>query len=140
MGFFTGTEPDPLVPNSRCVTYFPTLKQQIDLVISQLNVTALIPTNTFRLLDSMATFVNRFALWQEYCTFGTLFTRLDNTVETFEGLTTAFYRVILNYSTVLVKLGDLTTNFNNQRCFNMFRAMGEIFSIVLNFNVPEDVI
>ena len=140
MGFFTGTEPDPVVPNSKCVTYFPNLQDQFELITSQLNMTLLFPTNTFRLLDTSATFVNKFALWQTYCTFGTLFTRLDNTIETLEGLTTAFYRVIMNYARVLVKIGDFTTALSGQKCFEMSRAVGEIFSMVFDFQVPEDII
>jgi hypothetical protein len=140
MGFFTGTEPDPVVPNSKCVTYFPTLQTQFGLITSQLNITLLVPTNTFRFLDTSATMVNKFALWQTYCTFGTLFTRLDNTIETLEGLTTAFYRVIMNYAKVLVKIGNFTTAFNAQKCFAMSQAVGEIFSLIFDFQVPEDVI
>jgi hypothetical protein len=140
MGFFTGTEPDPVVPNSKCVTYYPTLHTQIELILSELNFTALIPTHAFKLIDDSATLINRYSLWQTYCTFGTLFTKLDNTIETFEGITTAFYRLIMNYSKVLVRVGDLTTALNNKECFKMFRAAGEIFSLVFEFQVPEDII
>lgn len=140
MGFFTGTEKDPSVPNSKCVTYYPNLQAQIDIIINEFNLTALIPTNGLKLIDDLATLVNRYSLWQTYCVFGTLFTKLDNTIETFEGITTAFYRLIMNYAKVLVKVGDLTTALNNKECFKMFRAAGEIFSMVLEYNVPEDII
>ena len=140
MGFFTGTEKDPSVPNSKCVTYYPNLHDQIEIIIAELNFTALIPTNTLRLIDDSATLINRYSLWQTYCIFGTMFTKLDNTIETFEGITTAFYRLIMNYSKVLVKIGDLTTALNNKECFKMFRAAGEIFALVFEFNVPEDII
>lgn len=140
MGFFTGTEPDPIVPNSRCVLYFPTLQAQAILVWSQLNFTALFPGNAIRILDDTFTLINRYSQWQTYCQFGTLFTKLDNTIETFEGITTAFYRMVMNYAAVLVKLGDFTTNMQAGKCFLMARAVGEIFKIVFDFKVPEDVI
>ena len=140
MGFFTGTERDPTVANSKCVTYFPTLTEQLNLVISELNITSLIPFNAIKLMDDGATLINKYALWQNYCIFGTLFTKLDNTIETFEGLTTAFYRIILNYAQVLVKVGDFSTAYSKADCRNMFKAMGEIFKMVLEFEVPEDIV
>jgi hypothetical protein len=140
MGFFTGTEPDPTVPNSKCVTYFPTLSDQFELVMSELNLTSLIPYKAIGVVDHAATLINKYALWQNYCTFGTLFTTLDNTIETFEGITAAFYRVVLNYAKVLTKVGDITTAFNQGNCFNTFKGVGEVFKIVLSFSVPEDII
>lgn len=140
MGFFTGTEADPSIPNSKCVMYFPTVVNQLELVIKEFNLTSLVPVNGLKLIDDFYTLINRYSLWQGYCQFGTMFGKLDNTIETFEGLTTAFYRLIMNYATVLVKLGDLTTAFNNQQCFTTFRALGELFKMVFDFRVPEDYV
>ena len=140
MGFFIGTEPDPVVPNSKCVLYFPTLKNQIDAVITGFNTTLIIPTKFVGWLDSAFTLVNRYALWQGYCQFGTLFTSLDNVLETFDGITTVFYRVIFNYSTILIFLGDLTAAYNSKDCRGTFKAIGQVFSLALNFNVPEDIV
>ena len=140
MGFFTGTEPDPGVPNSKCVLYFPELKRQFDLVIDSLNVTSLIPTNAVALLDNALIFVKRFSAWQTFCEFGVMFTALDNTFESISGFTTAFYRIIMQYNTVLIKVGNFTQAFNTKKCFDMARAVGEIFSIAFDFHVKEDIV
>lgn len=139
MGFFTGTEPDPKVPNSKCVMYFPDVREMVENIIKQLNITSLLPYNALQLVDDSATLLTRYAQWMKYCIFATLFTRLDNTFETFEGLTTAFYRIILNYSTVLVKIGDFSTSMAASNCRGMFQAVGEIFKLVFQFEVPEDI-
>lgn len=128
------------VMNHKCVMYFPEVLKQLNLVISEVNATALLPVNALRLLDHTFTFINRYALWQGYCTFGTLFGKLDNTIETFEGFTTAFYRVIMNYAKVFVKIGDFTSALNNKQCNPMAKAVGEIFGMVFDFQVPEDII
>lgn len=120
--------------------YFPTVVNQLELVIKEFNLTSLIPVNGLKLIDDFYTLINRYSLWQGYCQFGTMFGKLDNTIETFEGLTTAFYRLIMNYATVLVKLGDFTTALNNQQCFTMFRSLGELFKMVFDFRVPEDYV
>uniref|UniRef100_A0A7S3N9U3 Uncharacterized protein n=1 Tax=Euplotes harpa TaxID=151035 RepID=A0A7S3N9U3_9SPIT len=140
MGFFTGTENDPVVPNSKCVTYFPNLKTQYSMIINELNSTLLIPTNAVKCLDDVATLINRYSLWQGYCIFGTLFTKLDNVMETLEGVTNLFYKLILNYAKVLVKLGEFSNSYNEKKCFNMFRSLGEIFGLVLDYHVPEDIV
>ena len=140
MGFFTGTETDPAVANSRCVTYFPILKGQLNLVIDGFNSSLIIPTRFIAWLDTLSTLINRYALWQNYCVFSTLFTRLDNTISTFEGLTTVFSRYIFNIALVQAQISDVNTYLGNGDCFKMMRAVGIIFSTVLDFNVPEDIV
>ena len=138
-GFFTGTEPDPKVPNSKCVMYFPELETQFNKLVDSFNMTALIPTRALGVLDNTATFINRFALWMRYCEFGQLFGKLDNTLETLEGFVSVFYRFTLNYSKVFIQLGDLSVGYQAKNCFNMMKAMGVIFSILFDFQVPEDI-
>ena len=140
MGFFTGTESDPTVTNSLCVRYYPELHAQIELIISELNSTLLVPYNFLQLIDDSATLINKYSVWQNYCVFGTLFTALDNVLETFDGITTVVYRFILGYAEVLTKIGNLTTAYTDGECRETFQAAGEIFSILFAFNVPEDII
>ena len=140
MGFFTGTEPDPEVPNSQCVLYFPTLTDQFDLVMNSYNLTALLPNNTLKVLDESATLINKYSLWQNYCTFGTLFTALDNVLETFDGFVAVVYRVVFSYAQFLIFIGDMTTAYNRGNCFDTFKAVGEIVSLGLSFEIPEDIV
>ena len=140
MGFFAGTEKDPTVANSNCVIYFPTLQKQFLAVVNGFNSSLIIPTNYFGWVDKVATLINRYALWQNYCTFSTLFTRLDNVVQNLEGITTLLYRIMMNYANIIVKISDFTTNFQKKDCYNSALAIGEIFSMALDFNVPEDIV
>ena len=139
-GFFTGCEPDPDVANSKCVTYYPSLEVQVALLIEGFNMSLVIPTNFIGYVDHSATLINRYALWQEYCVFGELFTKLDNTIETFSGITTLAYKFILNYAQILVQVGDLTTKFQDGECFDMFKALGIIFHILFEYEIPEDIV
>ena len=113
-GFFTGTEPDPAVPNSRCVLYFPELLNQVNHTIQNINISMLIPTNFFYVVDNVFTSVVRLNQWMNHCQFGTMFTKLDNTFESIAGLTTAFYKFIMNYANLLVELGRITSHFAQQ--------------------------
>ena len=140
MGFFTGTESDPDVANSRCVTYFPILQGQFSLVVDGFNSSLVIPTRFIAWIDNVFTLINKYALWQNYCVFSTLFTRLDNTISTFEGLTTVFSRYIFNIALIQVQISDMNTYWGASDCFKMMRSVGIIFSTVLDFNVPEDIV
>ena len=139
-GFFTGTEPDPTVANSKCQHYFPDVEEQFHKMIDSFNSTVWVPSQTFYFLDQAVIFIDRYALWMRYCEFGQMFTKLDNSIETLEGITTVFYKIILNYAKILTTLGDVTTNFQAGKCYEMFRALGVIFHIVFDFTVPEDII
>ncbi|CAI2381979.1 unnamed protein product [Moneuplotes crassus] len=140
IGFFTGTEKDPSFANSRCVQFFPRLEEQFNLFFGGINATLLVPTNFVRWVNSGVTLINQYAAWQNYCTFATILTRLDNAVETTEGLATLLFRVMNNYPKIFVHFADMTTGFTNQDCSKMSKAAGGIFSLVFDFNVPEDVI
>ena len=139
-GFFTGTEKDPSVANSRCVIYFPTLLEQANIVISGVNSTLLIPTHFFAWLQTGVTLINRYSLWQNYCTFATIFTQLDNSVQNTEGLIGVLYKFVLNNAKITETFTELQEHFNGGRCFDMFLSSGKIFSLLFDFNVPEDII
>ena len=140
MGFFTGTEKDPSFPNSRCVEYFPVLASTFDRFINGVNITLIYPPNFFSWIQSGVSVVNRYALWQSYCTFDSLFTDLDNSVQTMEGVTNVIYRLIMNYANILSASADVTVAFNDRHCKPMFIGIGRIFSYLLEFNVPEDIV
>ncbi|CAI2373124.1 unnamed protein product [Moneuplotes crassus] len=139
-GFFTGTESDPDFPNSRCVTRFPNLQDQFLLVVNSVNATLLIPTNFVRWTNNIVGLIVAYAQWQNYCVFATLFTRLDNTVQTREGLITALSRGVFQSEEITTQWTNIQQSFSKGECFTMFRAAGRIFSIILDFNVPEDIV
>ena len=140
MGFFTGTETDPDVANSRCVTYFPILQDQLEYVVNSIDANIVIPTHTVAWINQVVALINRYALWQNYCVFATLFTRLDNTVSTREGLITAASRGLFNSQIIQNQMAVLQEAHTNGQCFNAFRAAGTIFGVILDFNVPEDIV
>ncbi|CAI2382034.1 unnamed protein product [Moneuplotes crassus] len=140
MGFFTGTEKDPVHPNSRCVQFFPRLEEQFNMFVGGVNETLLIPTNFVRWINTGVVLINQYAAWQNYCTFATVLTRLDNAVETMEGLATLVFRVMNNYPKLFILFADITTGFTNENCVQMSKAAGGAFSVIFDFNVPEDVV
>ena len=91
MGFFTGTEKDPTIANSKCVIYFPQLLEQANLVVNGFNTSLTIPSNFFGWASEVSTLIIRYSLWQNYCTFGSMFGALDNIFSTLEGFAGAFY-------------------------------------------------
>lgn len=138
-GFLTGTERDPTVANSRCVIYFPDLQNQFNNVIGGVNATLVVPTNFVGWLIDVVALINRYALWQNYCVFATLFTRLDN-IMTLEGLTTVFSRGLINSGLLTTHFASFNTAWTGSQCIPMMKAAGTIFSILLDFNVPEDIV
>ena len=139
-GFFTGTELDPTVANSRCVTYYPILESHFNYVISSYNASIIYPSYFLGWVDSVASTITKYALWQNYCIFSTLLTRLDNTIVTLEGFTTLLYRVLLTHTGLFAKFNQVLEGFKNQQCFVMSEAAGEIASVMLDFHVPEDIV
>uniref|UniRef100_A0A7S3J2E6 Uncharacterized protein n=2 Tax=Euplotes harpa TaxID=151035 RepID=A0A7S3J2E6_9SPIT len=112
----------------------------MNIIRNAFNMTLLIPSNMFKFLDDSATFINRYSLWQGYCMFGTMFTKLDNAIETFEGITGVFYKIILNYATMLIKIGNFSTAYSSSKCRDMFKAVGEIFKLAFDFVIPDDIV
>ena len=110
------------------------------MIINELNYTLIIPTNALKLIDDVASLINRYSLWQNYCIFATLITKLDNVVQTIEGITGLFYKLILNYAKVLIKVGEMTANYNANKCFETFRPIGELVGMLLDYHVPEDIV
>ena len=139
-GFFTGTEEDPSVANSRWVIYFPTLQEKLNTVVSGINTTLIIPTHFFAWLQEVVTLINRYSLWQNYWTFATMFTQLDNTVQTPEGLISLVYKFVLNQAKFQEQIAIFTENFKAGNCFEMSLGAGGVFSALFQFNVPEDII
>ena len=139
-GFFTGCESDPEVANSKCVTYYPDLEKQVKKIMDDVNATVFIPTQTVNLIDDITIGINRYALFQKYCEFGQMFTKLDNVLESFAGITTFFYKIILNYATLIGKFSDISTHYKEEKCQEMFKDVGMVFSKLLDFEVPEDIV
>ncbi|CAI2366830.1 unnamed protein product [Moneuplotes crassus] len=139
-GFFTGTESDPDYPNSRCVTRFPDLQDQFSLVVNSVGPNLLIPTNFVAWLNTIVTLIVRYGYWQNYCVFSTLFTRLDNTIQNREGLITALSRGVFQSSLIEAQWSDFRKFMGEEDCFKMSRAFGIMFSVILDFNVPEDIV
>ena len=139
-GFFTGTEKDPSVTNSRCVAYFPTLVEQFNTFINGANMTLLNPQNFFGWIQQGVTLINRYSLWQNYCQFATMFTQLDNTIENVDGFVALLYRFIYNQNKIQERSADFFTYLGREDCSNTFKSAGGVFSLLFDFNVPEDII
>lgn len=139
-GFFTGTEPDPNVANSKCVYYFPEVLTQANVILAGVTTDLIIPTHFIGWLREITTLVNRFALWQRYCVFNSLFTTLDNYMNSATNLSILMVKYMTNKSTVDAEAAKFVEYNENEECFNMFRAAGRIFALLIGYTVPEDVI
>ena len=139
-GFITGWEKDPTIPNSNCYTYYPVLQDQVSMIVNELNYTLLIPTNLFKFIDDSATLINRYSLFQNYCQAATLLTKLDNVFQTIEGVTGLLYKVVLNYAQLMILFGTIANAYNQQQWFNMAKGAGQVFSLLFDFQIPDDIV
>ena len=71
--------------------------------------------------------IDKLSLWTQYCEFGLLFTRVDNTIESFSGLTNAFYKVVLNWVIIEGLAKKVQTSFEADQCGPMMIAVGNMF-------------
>ena len=84
--------------------------------------------------------INRYVQWMSYCQFGLLFTRLDNTIESTSGLTNAIFKYSLNTKVINTLAQTVQAAYDNNQCASMMIAVGQIFSLIFEFTVPEDTI
>ena len=139
-GFFYGTESNQTIPDSRCYTTYPKMTLSFSNSLEQSLSGNFTPAHIFQNLQNYTLAINFLATWTSYCEFGLLFTRLDNTVESLSGLTNAFYKGVLNYSSLEVIFNDFKVAYQSGDCYTMARDFGKAFSIIFDFTVAEEFI
>ena len=102
VNFFQGTEANPTVGDSKCVTYFPTLQETYQGVLMNITSGNFNPSFWIGVAQNTTVLINRYVQWMTYCEFGLLFTRIDNTIESLSGLTNAFFKFSIHFQQLQV--------------------------------------
>lgn len=125
--------------NSRCVVYVPDLVAQANTVIDLVTPDLVIPTNFVGWVIEIVTLINRYALWQKYCSFGSLFATLDNLLNAIENISVVLVRYTSHREEVHSEWNNVVQQNTNEDCFQMFKSAGRILSLLTGFNVAEDI-
>mmetsp|Transcript_13131 Transcript_13131/g.14753 ORF Transcript_13131/g.14753 Transcript_13131/m.14753 type:complete len:107 (-) Transcript_13131:49-369(-) len=102
-----------------------------------INLPLLIPTHFIGWIDSIFTLINKYALWVNYCNFGSIFSIMDRFINTPEMPTMVLLRFLTNFNNLRTQIGEISKYFSKGDCFFMFIPVGEIFSVLFGFIVPQ---
>ena len=140
--FFQGTEYNPTDSDSKCVGEYDAMLTRWSGIWTNVTSGSISPDFWIGVLQNATVAITATTEWTNYCEFGLLYTRLDNTIESYSGLTNAFYKGILNYSTLEMYFKDIKTQWEATTgdCSAMWVKIGQVFHILFDFTVTENYI
>ena len=138
--FFQGTESNPTVTDSKCVSEYDIMTNRWTWIIQNATSGNFTPTFWIQLAQDGVVAVTATTEWTNFCSFGLLFTRVDNAIESTSGIINTFQSSLLHISTLKQYGQDFINAKNSGDCENMWISVGKIFGIVFQFTITENYI